>query len=65
MRIRRDEVGRYVVSTVRLPDGVYETMVRNPQGEWDFDESGVHSSDEKEANTRHEEAMERCRRMLT
>ena len=66
---RWDEIGSYVVSTIRLSDFMaaavdarYETLVYScVEGAWDFDGSGVQSVTEAEANAAHVAACDRMR----
>ena len=66
---RWDEIGNYVVSTVRLPAAMaeivgarYETLVYScVDGAWDFDDSNVQSVTEAEADAAHAAACDRTR----
>lgn len=66
---RWDEIGNYVVSTVRLSDSIaeavdarYETLVYScVEGAWDFDGSGEQRVTEAEADTAHAAACDRMR----
>jgi hypothetical protein len=66
---RWDEIGSYVVSTVRLSDSIaeavdarYETLVYScAEGAWDFDGSGVHSETQAKADDAHEALCNRVR----
>lgn len=65
---RWDEIGNYVVSTIRLPesfahdDARFETLVYSfVDGAWDFDRSGVQSETEAEADIAHAGACDRMR----
>lgn len=66
---RWDEIGGYVVSTVRLPKVTaeftglyYETLVYSlVEGRWDADNQGVQSANEAEANEEHLAACARVR----
>jgi hypothetical protein len=64
---RWDEIGSYIVSTVRLPESFtatlavrYETLVYSSiEGQWNFDASGVQSSTGDEADYAHAAACDR------
>lgn len=66
---RWDEIGGYIVSTIRLPRSLaastgtlYETLVYSrAEGAWDADGSGVQSATEVEANAVHDAACDRIR----
>ena len=65
---RWDEIGGYVVSTIRLPEPFeatgarYETLVYSlSDGEWDVDGSGMQSDSEVEADAAHVAACNRIR----
>jgi len=66
---RWDEIGGYVISTIRLPvsiavavDASYETLVYAlVDGRWDADGSGVQSESEAEADAAHAAARDRIR----
>lgn len=66
---RWDEIGGYVVSTIRLPEPFeeatgarYETLVYSlSDGEWGVDASGVQSDSEVEADAAHVAACNRIR----
>ena len=66
---RWDEIGNYVVSTIRLSDTMaeavnarYETLVYScVEGAWDFDGSGEQSVTEAEADTAHAAVCDRMR----
>jgi hypothetical protein len=64
---RWDEIGGYLVSTIRLSDAVaavtgqrFETLVYSiAAGEWDVDDSGVQSPSESAADAAHAAACAR------
>jgi hypothetical protein len=66
---RWDEIGGYVVSTIRLPEEIaaasgaaYETLVYSRvSGAWDIDDDGVQTDTEAEANVAHDAACVRLR----
>lgn len=66
---RWDEIGGYVVSTIRFPPLVaeanganFETIVYSmTAGEWDYDRSGVHSNTEAEADAAHQAVCDQIR----
>lgn len=67
---RWDEIGNYIVSTVRFSDSVaeanegarFETLVYSVvEGAWDFDRSGEQSVTEAEAEATHARACDRVR----
>lgn len=66
---RWDEIGGYVVSTIKLPssiaaavDALYETLVYScSDGAWDADGSGVQSATQADADEAHEAACDRIR----
>lgn len=66
---RWDEIGNYVVSTVRLSDSIaeavdarYETLVYSRvEGAWDFDGSCVQSETQAKADDAHEALCNRVR----
>jgi hypothetical protein len=61
---RWDEIGGYVISTIRLPDEYvkatgqrFETLIYSlAAGEWDVDGSGVQTTSESAADAAHAEA---------
>lgn len=66
---RWDEIGAYVVSTIRYPAALaeangagFETLVYSMvDGMWDPDKSGVQSDTEAEAAAAHQAACDRIR----
>jgi hypothetical protein len=66
---RWDEIGNYVVSTVRLSESIaealsarYETLVYSlVEGRWDFDGSGMQSDTDTEADAAHAAACDRVK----
>lgn len=66
---RWDEIGGYIVSTIRFPESfaaatgaAYETLVYScAAGAWDVDGEGVQTDTEAEANVAHDAACVRIR----